>query len=335
MIDQLDQIHQNVLVLNEVSRSFGKTKALDDVTLSVPEGAVFGLLGLNGAGKTTLLKLLMGHLRPDGGTITVLNRDLRMDLIALRERIGYVSERRYLYEWMTAGQLLDFTRALQSTWDDARAAALVKRFDLPLDRKVKHLSGGNRARLCLALVLSYRPELLILDEPTAGLDPQIRREFLTHLVEEIAEEGTTVVFSTHLVHEIERVADTVGILHKGRLLVTGPTDELMVSVRRIHCPCGDHIPDLGDLPGLIRHERLAGEQVVIVSNYSALTLVDLEDRGITDPNVIPLSLEDAFLEIIRAEDARTAGPWGGGPGPTTAHCSACPGAKRGSCGLYT
>jgi ABC-2 type transport system ATP-binding protein len=290
----------SAVVMEGVTRTFGKTAALADIHLRIPEGSVFGLLGLNGAGKTTLLKLLMGHLRPDKGTITVLSRDLRMGLMALRERVGYVSEARYLYDWMTVEEMLWFTKGLQSRWDDGRASALVKRFELPLDRKVKHLSAGNRARLCLTLMLSYRPELLLLDEPTAGLDPQVRREFLEHLIDEIAEAGTTVVFSTHLVHEIERVADMVGILHKGHLLVTAPTEDLMSSVRRIHCPYGDGVADLSDLPGMIWHQRLRDEQILIVSNYSELTRVDLEDRGVWDPHVVSLSLEDVFLELVRA-----------------------------------
>src|SRR5215210_2564818 len=158
-------------------RTFGKFEAVKGVDLKVLKGTVFGLLGVNGAGKSTIIKMLVGHLRPSYGRIRILDRPLEEDPVEIRKRVAYVSENRYLYEWMTVAESIKFTRAFHTNWDDGKAADLLKRFSLPPDKKVRQLSRGNRARLCLLLALSYNPELIILDEPTSGLDPIVRRDF--------------------------------------------------------------------------------------------------------------------------------------------------------------
>jgi ABC-2 type transport system ATP-binding protein len=165
-----------------LGRKFGKFEAVRGVDLVVPKGTVFGLLGVNGAGKSTIIKMIMGHLRPSSGEIRVLGRALGEDLIEIRKRVAYVSENRYLYEWMTVEESIRFTRAFHATWDDGKAADLLKRFSLPAEKKVRQLSRGNRARLCLLLALSFNPELIILDEPTSGLDPIVRRDFIENIV---------------------------------------------------------------------------------------------------------------------------------------------------------
>src|ERR1051325_4181270 len=159
-------------------RTFGKFEAVKGVDLRVPKGTVFGLLGVNGAGKSTIIKMVVGHLRPTRGEIKVLGRALDEDLTEIRRRVAYVSENRYLYEWMTVAESISFTRAFHENWDDKKASDLLKRFSLPAEKKVRQLSRGNRARLCLLLALSYNPELIILDEPTSGLHPLVRRDVL-------------------------------------------------------------------------------------------------------------------------------------------------------------
>jgi len=210
----------------KLSRHFGRYKAVSNVSLRVPRGSVCALFGLNGSGKTTLIRLLLRHLRPTAGTIRLLGEDLGADTRAIRERVGYVAESRYLYDWMTVRETLEFTRSFHRQWDDAKAQSLVERLGLPLEQRVARLSRGHRARLCLTLALAYSPELIILDEPTSGLDVLVRREVLQNVIEEISQEGRTVLFSSHSVDEVERLADRVAIIHDGCLLRQGPIDEL-------------------------------------------------------------------------------------------------------------
>jgi ABC-2 type transport system ATP-binding protein len=211
---------------NKLSRQFGRSWAVSEVSLQVPRGSVCALFGLNGSGKTTLIRLLLGHLRPTSGTIRVLGRNLAQEVQEIRKRVGYVSESRYLYDWMTVRETLDFTRAFHENWDGGKVDSLIERLRLPLEQRVGQLSRGHRARLCLTLALAYNPELIILDELTSGLDVMVRREVLRNVIEEISREGRTVLFSSHSVDEVERLADRVAILQAGQLLAQRPIDEL-------------------------------------------------------------------------------------------------------------
>ena len=219
----------NVIETRDLTRLFGKTRAVDAVTLDVPQGAVCGLLGPNGAGKSTLLKLLVGHLRPTSGSATVLGYPSAKPDPALWAHVGYVSQQRYLPAWMTAAECLRFTRALRSGWDQAKADHLVGRLDLPLATRIRDLSRGHYVRLQITLALAHNPELILLDEPTSGLDPIGRHELLTILVEEISMAGRTIVLSSHLVEDIERMADMVIIMDSGRVVAKDAIDNLKQS----------------------------------------------------------------------------------------------------------
>jgi ABC-2 type transport system ATP-binding protein len=290
----------------ELWRTFGKFEAVKGVSLRVPKGTVFGLLGVNGAGKSTIIKMMMGHLRPTRGEISVLGRTLRDDLIEIRRRVAYVSENRYLYEWMTVEESVRFTRAFHETWDDKKAADLLKRFSLPPEKKVRQLSRGNRARLCLLLALSFNPELIILDEPTSGLDPIVRRDFIENIVSEIAEEGKTVLFSSHIVEEVERVADYVGIINEGELLLVSTIDDIKSSYKRVRYATNGTRPEVAGIPGVLAVENGRHEQVLTVRAWGEETLGALGERGVKNPEVLPISLEDIFVNTVRAERERRA-----------------------------
>ena len=214
----------NAIETHALTRIFGSTRAVDAVSVVVPEGTVFGLLGANGAGKSTLLKLLAGHLRPTSGMISVLGEAVSGPRPALWERMGYVAQGRYLPGWMTGAECLRFAGALHRGWDVAKAEGLARRLEFPLDARIRDLSRGHYVRLQIALAMGHNPELILLDEPTSGLDPVGRHELLGILVEEIGRRGCTVVISSHLVEDIERLADTVGILEAGRFVACGPVD---------------------------------------------------------------------------------------------------------------
>ena len=289
-----------------LGRRFGTFEAVRGVDLKVQRGTVFGLLGVNGAGKSTIIKMLVGHLRPTSGRLRVLGRRLEDDLVEIRRRVAYVSENRYLYEWMTVAESVSFTRAFHANWDDQKAADLLKRFSLPPEKKVRQLSRGNRARLCLLLALSYNPELIILDEPTSGLDPIVRRDFIENIVSEISEEGKTVLFSSHIVEEVERVADDVGIINDGELLLVSSVEEIKASYKRVRYATNGARPELSGVPGLLGVENGRHEQVLTVRGFGDETISALAERGVRSPEVLPISLEDIFVNTVRAERERRA-----------------------------
>jgi ABC-2 type transport system ATP-binding protein len=289
-----------------LGRTYGKFEAVKAVDLRVHKGTVFGLLGVNGAGKSTIIKMIVGHLKPTSGEVRVLGRTLGEDFIEIRRRVAYVSENRYLYEWMTVAESIRFTRAFHKTWDDRKAADLLKRFSLPPEKKVRQLSRGNRARMCLLLALAYNPELIILDEPTSGLDPIVRRDFIENIVSEIAEEGKTVLFSSHIVEEVERVADYVGIMDEGELLMVSTIDEIKSSYKRVRYATNGNRPEVAEVPGVLAVETGRHEQILTVHGFGDETMRLLGERGVENPEVLPISLEDIFVNTVRAERERRA-----------------------------
>jgi ABC-2 type transport system ATP-binding protein len=215
-----------VIEMRDVTRRFGATVALDRVNLAVPCGTVFGLVGANGAGKTTLIRHVLGLLGAQAGSVRVFGRDPVADPPGVLGRVGYLSEENDLPAWMRVAQLLRYCRSFYPRWDDAYAEELRQTFDLPPDARVGSLSKGQRARVGLLCALAYRPELLVLDEPSSGLDPLVRRDILEAIIRTIAEEGRTVLFSSHLLDEVERVSDHVALLHQGRLVFSAELDDL-------------------------------------------------------------------------------------------------------------
>jgi len=199
-----------------LSRSFGRTVALDHVSLQVPEGAIYALVSANGAGKTTLIKVLMNIFHPSHGTALVLGIDSRKVVGKAFNRIGYVSENQQMPDWMTVGDMLAYYRNFYPEWDRALEQELVRQFDLPLNRKLRHLSRGVRMKAAFASSLAYRPSLIVLDEPFSGLDPLVRDELIEGLIERAPE--TTIFLSSHDLAEIESFSSHVGFLEQGHLL---------------------------------------------------------------------------------------------------------------------
>jgi ABC-2 type transport system ATP-binding protein len=224
---------ETVIEVRGVTRRFGTKTALDNVSLSVPRGAVFGLVGANGAGKTTLIKHVLGLLRAATGSVRVFARDPVADPKGVLSRIGYLSEDNDLPGWMRVDELLRYTQAFYPQWDVAYAEELRQTFGLDCAARVKNLSKGQRARAGLLCALAYRPELLLLDEPSSGLDPIVRRDILGAIIHTIAEEGRTVLFSSHLLDEVERVSDHVAMINQGRIVVAAPLDDIKETHRRL------------------------------------------------------------------------------------------------------
>lgn len=212
--------------VESLSRAFRGKQALSNVTMKVPTGSVFGLVGLNGAGKTTLIRHIIGSMTPIHGSVSVLGRDPTVQPERLLGRIGYMTEEDSLPSWMRVSDMLQFCRTVYPTWSDDYAAELCEMFSLSPKASLKSLSKGGRARAALLAAIGHRPELLILDEPSSGLDPIARADILEAIIRTTVEEGRTVLFSSHLLDEIDRVCDHIALIHEGKLLETSTADEL-------------------------------------------------------------------------------------------------------------
>jgi ABC-2 type transport system ATP-binding protein len=281
-----------------LGKRYKRSWALRDCSLRLPAGRVAGLVGPNGAGKTTLLHLAVGLLRPDAGSVRVLGQapDGNADLLA---RVGFVAQDTPLYGGFTANELIAMGRRLNPRWDASLARERLRRYDIALDRKVGKLSGGQRAQVALSLALAKRPEVLLLDEPVASLDPLARREFLQGLMGAVAEDGTTVLLSSHLLADLERVCDFLVILHAGRVQVLGAVDELLAEHRVLVGPRSES-------------ERVAGAASVVGASHTerqSILLVRMNGSVPEGWAVHDASLEDIVLAYLADGSVRAL------PGP--------------------
>ena len=219
-------MREDVVAITNLVRQFGSKAVLKGVSLDVPRGSVFGLVGENGAGKTTLIKHILGLLRAQAGVVRVFGIDPVADPVSVLGRIGYLSEQPDLPGWMRVDELIRYTRPFHPKWDAAYAEEMREQFGLDPSARIKTLSKGQRAKLGLLTAQAHRPDLLLLDEPSSGLDPIVRRDILEAVIRTVSDEGRTVFFSSHLLEEIERVSDQIAILHQGKIVLCGTLDEI-------------------------------------------------------------------------------------------------------------
>jgi len=231
---------QTVVDVNDLSRSFGRKAALDGVSFRATAGQVYGLVGSNGAGKTTLLKHLLGLLRATTGSVRVFGLDPVRDPVGALRRVGYLSEEHELPEWMRVDELMSYTQAFHPTWDASYARELLEAFALNPAKKIKELSKGMRAQAGLIAAVAHRPELLILDEPSSGLDAIVRRDILDAIVRAVADDGRTVIFSSHLLDEVERMSDHVTLIQQGRVTLSGVLDDVRGAYQRSRVRFAEH-----------------------------------------------------------------------------------------------
>jgi ABC-2 type transport system ATP-binding protein len=251
------------LETNGLGKRYGSKWALRDCSLDVPTGSVTALVGPNGAGKTTLLQLAVGLVRPTAGDVHVLGHSPRAEAHAVLPRVGFVAQEHPLHRGFSVGETLKLGRKLNPSWDESVAQARAERLGLPLGQKVGKLSGGQQAQVALTLALAKRPELLLLDEPVASLDPLARREFLQSVMEAVAETGMTVLLSSHIVTDLERVCDHLVILSHGRTQLVGPIDEILTSHRLLTGPRAD--PEtVGRLHQVIRASHTERQSSLLV-----------------------------------------------------------------------
>jgi ABC-2 type transport system ATP-binding protein len=295
-----------VLELRHLVKRYGRVEALSDLGLVVHQGEIYGFLGRNGAGKSTAIRVIMGITRATGGEVRLFGAEGRADVIRLRQRIGYVAQEQNFYGWMSPEQLGRFLRGFYPTWDDEEYARLIHRLELPARRATQTFSGGMKVKLALALALAHRPELLVLDEPTAGLDPVARREFLELVRAQAGEGRRTTFFSTHLVDEVETAAQRVGIVDAGRTLFEGTVAELGARVRRLRSPVPQEPPPApggGDWSAWLRvlhdevrdGQRLLAVEAIAPGAFEAFAAA----AGPAGWAVEALSLEEVFIALVR------------------------------------
>ena len=279
---------------------------LRDLALNVPTGSIYGFLGPNGSGKTTTIRLLLGMTRALRGDMEVLGHQIPGEAPAALARTGYVPERPHVYPALTVDQTIRLHSAFYPNWDHEWAAETRKRFDLPGDRRVARLSKGEAGKLVIMLALAQKPELLILDEPTDGLDPMVRRDVMSAVLEYVSRSNATVFMSSHLVHELERMCDWVGVLDHGHLVAEMPIETFKGGVKRLRLS-GPFALE-GDAPFQVLSRSddalMAGESWVVRGWQDPMRSY-LETQGVVVRDVLDLDLEEVFVELLRSSRQET------------------------------
>ncbi|MFN6139474.1 MAG: ABC transporter ATP-binding protein [Planctomycetota bacterium] len=282
-----------VLQTSGLKRHYGRHPAVDGIDLQVRQGEIYGFLGINGAGKTTTIRMLMGIIAAQAGSITIFCQKTRRTTVSLKRDIGYVSQDQNFYPWMTCEKLGRFVGSFYPTWETKEFFRLLEVFEIPRARKVSQLSGGMKAKLGLALAITPKPKLLILDEPTAGLDPVARRDFLDIIVSQARTASRTTFFSSHLIDEVERCADRIGIIHAGKMRFQGPLSQLREEVRRVRFR--GELPSMGPMFEFWQ-ERKKDDQVI--QTFRATCSAWQELQLPPEATIESLSLEDIFLACV-------------------------------------
>ncbi|HMC57077.1 MAG TPA: ABC transporter ATP-binding protein [Gemmatimonadaceae bacterium] len=289
---------------NALEYSIGRDFRVAGLDMHVPTGSVYGFLGPNGAGKTTTIRLLLGLLRPAGGRIMVLGSPMPEQYKSVLARTGYVPERPHVYPSLTVAEALMLHRAFHPTWDDVWAEELRRQFTLAPDRRVGALSKGESGKLLMLLALAQRPELLVLDEPTDGLDPVVRRDILASVLQYVTDRQATVLISSHLVHELERICDWVGLMDAGRLIAELPMQEFKSGLKRLRVVAA---PDsLAGVPfTVLARERNPGSvEQWLVRGWAPGMHEYITSVGASVREVIDLDLEEGFVEMLRSSRDR-------------------------------
>ncbi|MGB7294752.1 MAG: ABC transporter ATP-binding protein [Candidatus Aminicenantales bacterium] len=287
-----------LLRITGLRKSFGRHLVFSDLNMKLSAGKVYGLLGLNGEGKTTLIRILLGVIPPDGGKIRYKDSLISFRSSAYKEEIGYIPEDPFFFGGMKAGEFLDFNAAFYRRWDGRRAEDLLKRFSLDKKARIKTLSRGMKLRLEMTVALAAGPAFLVLDDPTSGLDVPTRHDFLQDIVRELADSGTTILFSTHLVHELERIVDHLFILQRGRLILDANHEAVKNFTRRVRLAFPGDPPQSLEIEGVLSETRDGQRVEIVVYPWSDDKEKRIEGLSPTRLDVEPLTLEEIFRSFV-------------------------------------
>lgn len=296
-------MHDKPIVIEDLVKYYDGRCVLDGVSLEVPRGCIYGLLGRNGSGKTTIIRILLGLEPPTRGRTLMLGEDSRNLSANAHGRIGYVAEGHHLIQSYKVGRLVDLCKGLSLQWNGEFFGQLMETFRLPLDRKVKDLSTGMRAQLNLALAMAIDPELVILDDPTLGLDTVARRQFLELAIDVIQRQGRTILFSSHILSDVERIADRIGVLVAGKLVVDCSLDEIKSRIKRLRVIFRERTPEDLYLTDIINRRAQGREMVLTVANWNPQKQAILATFGPESCTEMPMTLEDLFIECTRPASA--------------------------------
>lgn len=289
----------DMIVTDRLTKYYGRKRVVDSVSLRIPQGSVYGLLGRNGAGKSTIIKMLLGMVQPSYGRAELLGEDVAQLRPETRAKIAYLAEGHPLYRWMTIAQMVRFTESFYANFNHELLEQILDHFGLARRSKIRRLSNGQRAQVSLALAVAQEPELLILDDPTLGLDTVVRRDFLESLIQIIQRQGRTILFSSHILGDVERVADRIGILVDGVLRVDCPTDRFKESLRKVVLQFDAKPPEFPGCDGLVSQRQVGSKLELIVMGYNGSHQKLVESLSPRTIEVIDLNLEDAFIEYTR------------------------------------
>ncbi len=297
--------HTPVIQFNQVGKSYGALQVLSSVSLRVGRGEVYGFLGRNGAGKSTAIKMMLGITEVTSGSIELFGEPVNSHMVSARQRIGYVAQEQHFYQWMSPKQLAKFVKGLYPRWHQQRYEQLLELFELPLKRKIGHFSGGMKAKLALCMAVATSPECLILDEPTAGMDPVARREFLDLVSKEAYRTEATVFFSTHLIDDIEAIADRIGIIEAGRTVYEGGLNALSDHIATYSIDESEFRP--GDEPGefvhggawLLQQGSRNGRHYLVLEFANGAPVKPVLNHGWRED---AMTLEDVFIAVVAKSD---------------------------------
>lgn len=278
----------------------GKDFALTDVNLHVPAGSIYGFLGPNGAGKTTTIRLILGLLRAESGSIRVLGSPMPHGYVDVLARVGYVPDRPHLHPSLTVAESMDLHAAFHTGWDARWAGELQQQFRLGDSQRVGALSKGETGKLMMLLALAQKPDLLVLDEPTDGLDPVVRRDVLEALLTYVSDRDATVLISSHMVHELERICDWIGVMDRGGLVAELPMREFKNGIKRLHITGGSALLDNLPFTVLSRQPANGAVEQWLVRGWEPDMRGHIEAAGATVTDIIDLDLEDGFVEMLRS-----------------------------------
>ncbi len=289
----------DVIRTDGLTKFYGTKCVVNRLNLRIQQGQVYGFLGRNGAGKSTTIKMLMGMVQPDSGGAELLGESITDMKPETRGRIAYIAEGHPLYNWMTVAEAVRFSRSFHRQWNNTLAEQILDHFELPRKRKLRRLSNGQRAQVSLAIAVAPEPELLILDDPTLGLDTVVRRDFLESLIQIIQREGRTILFSSHILGDVERVADRIGVMVDGVLRVDCPTDHFRESVKKLVLDFAGPAPEDFTCPGLVNSWNLGSQLELVLVGYDEEQRAAVESLEPRNIEIVDLNLEEAFIEYTR------------------------------------